>query len=121
MEKQINIIAEAKFLCIECNKVAGIVQLNSDNEVFRKSFTGELKFRIDEDKMISLKENILKSNSGELYNIDKELASFYCPNCDACYCGDHWNHWEVYEDESPGWYDCVIGKCPKGHEKMIED
>ncbi len=39
-------------------------------------------------------------------------ASFYCPDCGASYCKDHWQQQVEFDD---GFYDCTYGTCPQGH------
>ena len=53
-----------------------------------------------------------------LYAIDFELAPFWCPKCAASYCGDHYRTVTVYDE---GYFDCIRGTCPAGHERMLED
>ena len=61
------------------------------------------------------------SSARKLHQIDPALAAFYCYKCQASYCWDCWDSWIVMDDEYPGWYDCTDGRCPNGHEKMIDD
>ena len=53
-----------------------------------------------------------------LYELDFELAPFYCPACDRSYCGEHWSATDVFED---GVHDSIRGTCPEGHERLLED
>ncbi|MBA2719221.1 MAG: hypothetical protein H0U52_08300 [Chloroflexi bacterium] len=53
-----------------------------------------------------------------LYLIDFEYAPFWCPSCRASYCRDHYRRWAVYDD---GFFDCIRGECPAGHERMLMD
>jgi hypothetical protein len=56
-----------------------------------------------------------------IFALEPELAPFYCPPCQASYCSDHWEWWDVWDDEWTGWRDSVRGRCPRGHERMLED
>jgi len=53
-----------------------------------------------------------------LHGLDPEFAPFWCPECDACYCGVHYLHWDVWDGD---FFDCVRGRCPRGHERMLMD
>src|SRR5688572_7305313 len=51
-----------------------------------------------------------------LFAIDREYAPFWCPKCWDSYCGEHYLHWDVYDGP---FFDCVRGRCPRGHERML--
>jgi hypothetical protein len=53
-----------------------------------------------------------------LRQIDPELAPFYCPDCAQNYCRAGWRTHVLSDD---GFYDCTMGQCPNGHERMIDD
>ena len=53
-----------------------------------------------------------------LFAIDREYAPFWCPTCRASYCGEHYRNWTLYDD---GFFDCVRGECPAGHERILMD
>jgi hypothetical protein len=53
-----------------------------------------------------------------LRRIARELAPFYCPECEQAYCHADWNSYVVFDD---GFYDCTIGTCPAGHRHTIDD
>ena len=44
---------------------------------------------------------------------------FWCVDCGACYCAEHWKPHEVHWDD--GFYDYTQGTCPKGHAHSIDD
>ena len=60
----------------------------------------------------------------ELHNYLIKYCSFedgidaYCPQCDKIYCREHYNVKIVWDN---GFYDYAIGKCPEGHERIIDD
>jgi hypothetical protein len=114
-------VAEHHFGCSRCNESAGIVQLfgPQDNaKLVRTSFTSRLTTGVDAASFDDLRRAILAGDAAALYRHDLEFASFYCPQCNACFCGTHWRHWEVFDD---GFHDCIRGVCPEGHERMLED
>jgi hypothetical protein len=53
-----------------------------------------------------------------LRRIGRELAPFYCPDCELNYCRADWNA-EVFFDE--GFYDRTVGTCPHGHRHVLDD
>ena len=71
--------------------------------------------------MPRIRAALAAQDAGALYASDPEFAPFWCPRCDAAYCGDHWQTWLVFDDEDPSWLDEQRGICPEGHERMIFD
>jgi hypothetical protein len=53
-----------------------------------------------------------------LRRVDWELAPFYCPDCALNYCRADWRSYVSFDE---GFYDCTRGRCPRGHEHMIDD
>jgi predicted RNA-binding Zn-ribbon protein involved in translation (DUF1610 family) len=53
-----------------------------------------------------------------LRRISWELAPFYCPDCGQNYCRADWRSAVLLDG---GHYDCTMGRCPRGHEHMIDD
>ena len=53
-----------------------------------------------------------------LRRIDWELAPFYCPDCAQNYCRADWRTYVLFDE---GFCDCTMGRCPRGHEHMIDD
>jgi hypothetical protein len=78
----------------------------TDGEVRRTSFTSVLTQGAGDAVRRSL------ANPKALYAIDPELVPFYCPWCDAVYCGRHWRC-----TLPPG----IRGICPEGHERLLEE
>lgn len=104
-----------RFPCSICGAVAGSVVAVA-GELRRESFTGLLRRPAPADP--------LPESAAELFALDFELAPFWCPDCQAVYCGDHWQHWLEFDDDPeapPAWLDSIRGRCPQGHERMLED
>ena len=116
---------ERAFACAACNAQAGVVQLFGPvdrAEVVRQSFTSRLTFPVGAETFETVRAMILAGDIGRLHAFDQEVACFYCPLCLACYCGDHWAHWDVFEEEDGfSWHDSIRGRCPRGHVRMLED
>ena len=64
---------------------------------------------------------MLAADVSELHRLDDELVPFYCPACAASYCEAHWDAWSVFDEDWPGWFDELRGRCPVGHERRIYD
>lgn len=125
-ENNATAIAEHRFDCSVCGREAGVVRLFSSTpraEIIRLSFTSEITYRIEADKFERIRGAIEAGDVRAIYDFNLEIASFFCPVCDACYCGEHWVHWDVFDDNEDGffWHDSIRGRCPRGHERMLED
>ena len=57
-------------------------------------------------------------DAAALFALDSEYAPFWCPRCAASYCREHYQRFEVYDE---GFFDCIRGVCPKGHERTLAD
>jgi hypothetical protein len=124
MNNQSDIVAEARFRCGTCDKEAGHIRLfgsPSSSQVLRSSFTSNLYAAVPAGQFSELRSAIEKRDARRLHGLDLEYAPFFCPQCDATYCGDHWMRWDVFDEDDPSWHDSIRGRCPKGHERMLED
>ena len=66
-----------------------------------------------------LVESALCTGSAEaLYEADREFAPFWCRQCHAAYCRDHWRVVPVFDE---GWFEHIEGTCPHGHTRIIAD
>ena len=117
-------VAEARFACAMCEREAGHIQLfgsPSSAQVRRTSFTSVLTAVVRAEQFSAVRSAIEQRDARRLYELDLEYAPFFCPQCDAIYCGAHWRRWDVFDDDDPSWHDSIRGQCPKGHERMLED
>jgi hypothetical protein len=108
----------ARFACSSCHTIAGTVALAGDTLV-RRSFTSTLTQPVGDALRAALAEALPKRDAAALHALDLEFAPFWCPECSASYCGRHWQHWTVVDGD--GWPDSIRGRCPRGHERMLED
>jgi hypothetical protein len=53
-----------------------------------------------------------------LRGLDWELAGFCCDSCELNYCAKCWSTWVEFDE---GFFDCMRGRCPQGHEQMLDD
>jgi hypothetical protein len=114
----------ARFDCSVCGKEAGSFRLElKEGRLwwYRDSFTSAMYGPVpdDEEEVEWIRSFVADPDPGELYELNFELASFYCPSCAASYCGEHWFTWDVFDED--GWHDSIRGRCPQGHERMLED
>lgn len=112
----------ACFVCSLCGAEAGTARLSYGTEgahFQRDSFTSVLSGKPATQALPSLHEALARADARGLHVVDREYAPFYCPTCDAVYCGQHWQRWDVFDED--GWHDSIRGRCPQGHERMLED
>ncbi|MDQ3821347.1 MAG: hypothetical protein M3362_27210 [Acidobacteriota bacterium] len=118
-------IAEHRFDCTICGRETGVVRLfgtPADARIIRSSFMSDLTYRIEADAFERVRAIIEAGDVRAIYDFNLEIASFFCPTCNLCYCGEHWVHWDVFDDEDGFfWHDSIRGRCPRGHERMLED
>jgi hypothetical protein len=118
-------VARRSFACASCGNEAGLVALFERGDgggITRHSFTSTLTLRVAAEDFERIRGIILAGDVRALHEFDLEVASFYCPDCGSCYCGDHWVRWNVFDDEEGfDWHDSIRGRCPQGHQRMLED
>ena len=66
-----------------------------------------------------LQKNNLKGLDEFLSKEHYDGLDFYCQDCNLIYCINHSLVWPVFEDD--GWYDYTLMRCPKGHERIVDD
>ncbi len=114
----------ATFSCAVCGALAGSLTLEGGRDsahARRESFVSTLTRAVGRDEFGPLRAALVGDDARALHALDVELAPFYCPDCDATYCGEHWVRWDVFDDDDPTWHDSIRGRCPHGHERMLED
>jgi hypothetical protein len=118
-------IIERRFACSCCGQEAGDVRLfgpRGDAKLVRSSFTSQRTCSIADTEFELIRSHIATGDIGALYGFDAEIASFYCPRCNASYCGRHWAYWDVFDDgDGFRWHDSIHGRCLQGHERILED
>lgn len=76
---------------------------------------------VDAESVPSVWEAVRSGDVRSLFAINREYAPFWCPDCSECYCAKHYEHWDVYADDYPGWFESARGRCPRGHERELVD
>ncbi len=117
-----------EFRCDICNKPACIIENNTP--FYLKKLCVIFK-GITHNKAVDIKYAPIiyrfldKNDAAGLHRflIKKRLLDFgidaYCPQCDACYCQEHYHVSTIIDDE--GFYDCAEGCCPNMHERLLDD
>jgi hypothetical protein len=103
--------------CTICGGIAGSIEVD-EPVVRRVSFTGVLTLVAPDDELVAA---VAASTAADLHSLDPELVPWWCPTCTSSYCGKHWARWDVFDDQHPELHDSVRGRCPQGHERMLED
>jgi len=119
--------------CAVCGRVAGTVYVleadqpdpRATDEVMspyhRIAIWGgpvSVTIGLDASQRSSVREAVGANDARALFELDREFAPFWCPDCGAAYCAEHYVHWDVYDD---GFFDSIRGVCPLGHERMLMD
>ena len=130
----------ARFRCARCGDLAGIVRVIRAGTAFDMGpplgkqvqerdglvldyFLGTAWHSATTDKLDAVQALIErgKIDPAALREIDWtfwELTPFYCPDCGLNYCSRDWNTYVLIDE---GFYDCIKGRCPEGHEHMLDD
>jgi hypothetical protein len=116
--------ASATYPCAICGRRAGSIALfgpTTSAELRRESFTGSLRSPVSHGAFTNVREALADGGAGVVFGLDQEYAPFYCPVCSRSFCGDHWERRNVFDEDMPNWRDSIRGRCPHGHERMLED
>lgn len=130
----------ARFQCARCGDLAGVVrviragspvdmgpplgkQVQERDGLSLDYFLGTAWHAAAGDKLDAMQALIEqgKVDPAAIRELDWafwELTPFYCPGCGLNYCSREWDT-SVLLDE--GFYDCTKGRCPEGHEQMLDD
>jgi len=128
------------FTCAECGKTAATIELvlaetvdhgpgpteeyivlpNTDGGTVRMTWLA-IASRHASPKLASMLGGSAPIDPLVLQKIDYELGAFCCRHCEANYCTSCWKRWVVFADDYPGWYEETRGRCPRGHEQMLDD
>jgi hypothetical protein len=107
--------------CEVCGGSAGSIALEEHGEVRREAFGSVLTGTLGPGVLNQLRAALSAADAAAVYQLDPEFAPWWCPACRRSYCGDHWLRRDVFDEQDPSWHDSVRGRCPEGHERMLED
>jgi hypothetical protein len=105
--------------CEVCGGPAGSITLEEHGAVRREAFSSVLTATLSPGVLTQLRAAL--TDAAAVYQLDPELAPWWCPACRRSYCGDHWQRWDVFDEQDPSWHDSIRGRCPEGRERMLED
>ncbi len=112
------------YRCGICGKTCGDIMLIDEGdttEILRSSFTSDMTRSVSGRERSALRNALDHDDFRAIFAIDPELAPFHCQVCAENYCQEHWVVWDVFDDDDPTWHDSIRGRCPQGHERMLED
>ena len=120
-----------RFTCEECGRAAGSLELiEPTDEPRHPGDLGHDHWRLDVQGPVPTTHWILRNadelrhaladgSVEELAAINPEYVNFWCRECRAVYCTDHWQPIKPTRDE--GFYDLTYGTCPQGHRVVLDD
>jgi hypothetical protein len=62
---------------------------------------------------------LVRTDLMELHRLDHDAFGFVCRKCGCAYCIECWQ--SVYNVFDEGFLEEIRGRCPEGHEQMIQD
>jgi peptidoglycan hydrolase-like protein with peptidoglycan-binding domain len=110
-----------QWTCELCGAPAGSVSIDHEGHAYRTGFTGSMNLPLREQDAESLRRALTFADPAAVFAIDYELMPWWCPQCETSYCGEHWDHWAIYDPDQPSWLESIHGICPKGHRRKLED
>jgi hypothetical protein len=118
--------AQANYTCARHGTQAGSLHLHrfeggSDWLLVEEGFLGKTSMRLGSAAADRVAQVLERADAATLYALNLEYAPFYCPTCEAVYCGECWRTFLVFADDLPGFLEETRGICPQGHERMLSD
>lgn len=112
-----------EFVCAGCGAVAATLSVHGAGHTIYDGPSYRLKFLGDDTGIVSAAVVELLSGRDEVDPLDiarvpGELAAFCCGACELNYCATCWSTWMEFDE---GFYDCTRGRCPSGHEQLLDD
>lgn len=107
--------------CSLCDKKAIIFDFNEKNGLVR-IMSAQRMYVVSFNDIKKLKEKLKKGEYRYFHDFlrkDWEGLDYYCPECDRVYCINHYQITPYFD--SPEFYDYSTGKCPLGHERIVDD
>src|SRR4051794_16067289 len=89
------------FYCAMTGRNAGSIELlegDKGAEIRRDSFTSKFVRRVEPDSLIRVRNAIAAGDVLDLFSYDIELVPFYCPKCNASFCGEFWKMFSMMMD-----------------------
>ncbi|WP_156391958.1 MULTISPECIES: hypothetical protein [unclassified Nocardioides] len=112
-----------EFACSACGVLAATLSVRGagqtiyDGPSYRLEFLGE-NSGIVPAGLVELLEGRDEIDPLDVAHLHGELGAFCCVACELNYCAKCWSTWIEFDE---GFYDCTRGRCPNGHEQMLDD
>src|SRR5215218_306799 len=115
--------AAAEYICALCGAVAGRVNVvpspkGTGNRLELSVFMSMWQEATPDATYATAVQALRGGDPRALWTRNPEWAPFYCPECDQCYCRDHWRQQMEFDE---GFYDFTLGTCPRGHTRILDD
>ena len=115
----------ALFLCSRCQRTAGTLSLRNDTLELRESIE-DVDDPIDSEEVGALVAGLHACDARQLWTYAPRWVPFYCSECNASYCPDHWkaivhadHAGEGYRDAPLDVDETVTLECPEGHDHAM--
>lgn len=80
-----------------------------------ETFFGVASHPVSGERSDAVADAIAHTDAPALFRIGYSYAPFCCPECQASYCGDHWD-WQHFDDDP---FNGVEATCPCGHFQVL--
>jgi hypothetical protein len=82
---------------------------------------GSETMAISDEEATRVRQALLTADAAALYTAHHRWLATYCPQCEACYCKNHWTI-QYLPDPSSDSYSMhfdTYGTCPAGHRRLM--
>ena len=121
-------IAWSTAWCASCGHPAGTLSLVVDDaagadesmsaSLSSRGSVGSMAVALATNEVDSVRAALESDDVATFFLRDSELVPWWCPQCQASYCGSCWSTMTLFDD---GYFDEVRGRCPVGHERKLWD
>ena len=122
---------ELSLSCEKCGGTAATIRLIEGpwgkHSLAVTGFIGEMTIAAIGDRPVDLGmfQQIVRLSQGDLkqlHQLDRDIFGFICRICGSAYCTNCWQNIHAKFDlEWPVWFEEYRGRCPLGHEQMLQD
>jgi hypothetical protein len=105
--------------CTRCGEIAAEFLFKDGAGLRRKGFMAEVTKFGEAHELHRIFEMIHTADFARARGADADFVAFHCRNCNRSYCERCWRIGPPQFDD--GFYDCMSGTCPEGHEQTVDD
>lgn len=112
-----------EFACAGCGVVAATLSVQDaghtvyDRPWYQLKFLGE-STGIAPAGLVELLAGRDEVDPFDVGRLAGDLGAFCCAGCGLNFCAKCWATWIEFDE---GFYDCTRGRCPSGHEQLLDD